>query len=622
MEPEESDPGDEEAIPAIAETTDNHAPSPYTSQISSSSGLVLLQEQRIKSAVDNRGPFGLFSLFVPFATLERIRLCTNASQQLGTAITSREMSTFFGLFSAMSLIRLRQIKHYWSTKMFLGQSDFKALMSRNRFEAIRGAIRLVLTENVTPQLRGEDPLWHSRALIQELNRNCISLAAPRCVFAIDEATLATKARTRAKSYIPSKPDKFGIRFYTVVEWRSLYVLSVWDNGRGNLSQKSEVDRFLEVFPEMRAHARQVSCTGSNCSARALWAVMIALQSKRIRAENGRRIVFCDNYYTSVDLGVRILRMTDGETRMCGTIRLSYLDAENRENVKEALRRLENDNRHAFYVVQTKWMDTGGPITGRRRRGSNEVPRISSVLQNSGFIIWIDRKPVCFYTNDLQGTPSQMLLRGETEEAKNLVHGMVPIQRWMGDEQMHRTVVSVPAVVSGYNLFMNSVDRMDQLRAGAPTRRRESRVHMSLLSWIFDIGVNNGFAIYNELRIANSTLERLTMDDFKQKVVSGFIHEQPADIIPVTPSPNIKNHFLLKSKSRVRCFVCYARGKNVKVAMVCVHCQRGFHLSCFAAYHHRDAFQSRPDVSEALKQVDVHQRDKARTKVSAQCPTPA
>lgn len=133
------------------------------------------------------------------------------------------MSTFFGLFCAMSLIRLRRIEHYWSSKLFLGQIDFKRLISRNRFQAIRGALKLVPTDHVTPQQRNEDPLWHSRSLLQEFNRRCYNMAAPKHASAIDEATVATKARTRARTYIPSKPDKFGIRFYAVVEWRSLYV---------------------------------------------------------------------------------------------------------------------------------------------------------------------------------------------------------------------------------------------------------------------------------------------------------------------------------------------------------------------------------------------------------------
>ena len=42
------------------------------------------------------------------------------------------------------------------------------------------------------------------------------IAVPEGTVAFDEASVATKARTKAKSYNPIKPDKFAIRFYAVV----------------------------------------------------------------------------------------------------------------------------------------------------------------------------------------------------------------------------------------------------------------------------------------------------------------------------------------------------------------------------------------------------------------------
>eukprot|EP00644_Phytophthora_capsici_P014966 jgi/Phyca11/128420/e_gw1.76.136.1 len=46
-------------------------------------------------------------------------------------------------------------------------------------------------------------------------------------------TVATKARSKARTYMPSKPYKYGVRFYAVVGWDSLYVHSLWDNASGN-----------------------------------------------------------------------------------------------------------------------------------------------------------------------------------------------------------------------------------------------------------------------------------------------------------------------------------------------------------------------------------------------------
>ena len=57
-----------------------------------------------------------------------------------------------------------------------------------------------------------------------------------------------------------------------------------------------------------------------------------------------------------------------------------------------------------------------------------------------------------------------------EEAIEAVHGLVNVARWTGSEVMHRTLFPVPAVVAAYNCYMNSVDRMDQIQASAPTKR--------------------------------------------------------------------------------------------------------------------------------------------------------
>ncbi|EGZ25112.1 hypothetical protein PHYSODRAFT_434171, partial [Phytophthora sojae] len=61
----------------------------------------------------------------------------------------------------------------------------------------------------------------------------------------------TKARSRARTYMPSKPDKYGLRFYAVVGWDALYVHSLWDNGSGNATRSTPAERYTELFPSLR-----------------------------------------------------------------------------------------------------------------------------------------------------------------------------------------------------------------------------------------------------------------------------------------------------------------------------------------------------------------------------------
>lgn len=67
----------------------------------------------------------------------------------------------------------------------------------------------------------QDPLRHNRLLFEHFHRK---FAVPIGVSSVDEIGVRTKARTLAKSFMTLNPDKFTIRFYAVVGWKSL-----WDN---------------------------------------------------------------------------------------------------------------------------------------------------------------------------------------------------------------------------------------------------------------------------------------------------------------------------------------------------------------------------------------------------------
>ncbi len=89
----------------------------------------------------------------------------------------------------------------------------KQYLSRDDFETIRSHLRVYPASAYSHAVASTDPLWHSRRLMEKFMKNAAKLAVPEGTSAFDENTARTKARTSAKSYIPSKPDKYGIRFY-------------------------------------------------------------------------------------------------------------------------------------------------------------------------------------------------------------------------------------------------------------------------------------------------------------------------------------------------------------------------------------------------------------------------
>lgn len=69
---------------------------------------------------------------------------------------------------------------------------------------------------------------------------------------------------------------------------------------------------------------------------------------------------------------------------------------------------------------------------------------------------------------------------------DLLNGLVKLSRWTGTESCHRTNFQVPAIIVSYNMFMNVVDRMDQIRSTNNTRRREKRLSMTILTMVLDL----------------------------------------------------------------------------------------------------------------------------------------
>ncbi|OWY99218.1 hypothetical protein PHMEG_00029819 [Phytophthora megakarya] len=143
----------------------------------------------------------------------------------------------------MSICPLSDIAEYWSTCVQGNHGE-------NKISEYQIGIAVSRPRGPTlDKLR--DPLWHSRAILNHFQKQFAAIAVPTGVSTIGKMTVATKARSRARTYMPSKPDKYGIRFYAVVSWEALYVHSLWDNASGNALQSSPALRYSEQFPALR-----------------------------------------------------------------------------------------------------------------------------------------------------------------------------------------------------------------------------------------------------------------------------------------------------------------------------------------------------------------------------------
>ena len=592
---------DDDGVPPIC--------SSYVNALSQQSTLKLLQKARIDKAFNDSGCLGLFRLFITRSWFEAMRSWLNIRRKEKglDAVNESKFNAYLGLELAMSLIPFNAITNYWSENLFSGHIDFKETLPRDQFTTIRANITLCNPSLYEHDVASHDPLWHSRKMLEHFQKNISKIAVPMGCSALDEAGFGTKARTRAKSYCPLKPDKYAVRFYAVVGHSNAYLSSIFDNRSGNTTPISPPEAYCRLHRELRTPFNKVFDNQTDVdkdSPSALWCLMMAHQTKAFKSTCGKRIFFSDNYYTRHVLAKCLKNMTDGEARIIGTVKYTNVDATNRFYLTKAIQQLKDADRCSWKLVRT--YDKNTEIEKYRRKHTNAmkklnvknrtpfVPPHDKVAEKAGYIVWKDKKIVIFYTNDLASSPSIPIMDGSTPEARSAVNGLAVLSRWTGKEIFHRTNFSVPSPIVAYNLFMNSVDRMDQKRSALPCKRKEQRLQMSAFTYLLDLACLQAYAIYSDIETSKN---KMLLIQFKRKLCKTLVEpyraERKRSQNPVIPYDanfvvgTIDNkHMLLENvnKRDIDCYLCKIRGIEKRTIYGCCACGKGFCVNCFTAYH--------------------------------------
>jgi len=238
--------------------------------------------------------------------------------------------------------------------MFSDHPDIKRVMARYRFLKIRACLNLKV-EGVAI-----DPLHSARRLLDEVSKSFCKVAVPTGTSALDESSCRSKARNRAISYLPSKPDNFALRFYCVVGKKYFttilyieqtfyififlgtdgpYVHSIFDNGRGYQAPISNAERYNhlhKIFGQILKDKLGPGSTIEKSAASALWLLQLIHQTKIYRLPNSSRVLFCDNFYTRPELCQNLLEVSDGDVKMTGTCKFSNIDAINRPVILDGI----------------------------------------------------------------------------------------------------------------------------------------------------------------------------------------------------------------------------------------------------------------------------------------------
>lgn len=209
------------------------------------------------------------------------------------------------------------------------------------------------------------------------------------VSALYEISVRCSARTAAKTYMPSKPHKFAIRLYGIVEQKTRYIHTLVHNRSGNRTGVSPVAAYLKLFKGLRgAFNRKLDENLINAESRsAVWCLQIMQQSYSIRQPRGRLLV-TDNFYTPHLLARQIKLFADGEVKCLGTVWLNNVDGPNRPVIKEAMSLLKDKPRGSWILCQV--IDVN--IVNKKKT--------ESIAENARYVVFMDRAVVVCYCNDL------------------------------------------------------------------------------------------------------------------------------------------------------------------------------------------------------------------------------
>lgn len=116
----------------------------YIDSLTRESGLHLQSPDETEQAYNAHDEKGIFGIFVSKKLKQAWHTWANAAliAKGDDPLTGAEIDAYIGLEMAVGLIPITDINGLWSDKQFLGHPDFKATMSRNRFQAIRGSLKV------------------------------------------------------------------------------------------------------------------------------------------------------------------------------------------------------------------------------------------------------------------------------------------------------------------------------------------------------------------------------------------------------------------------------------------------------------------------------------------------
>lgn len=161
--------------------------------------------------------------FIDSAMLNRILTYSNNREECTIPITIEDLLKFIALQYLRGLYNKNlPIRFLWSRAY--GIEVFRTTMSRQKFEYISKIIRFDNKNSRSARLN-HDKFAAVREIFEMFMNNCHQKYIPDYALTVDEELMPLKTHCRFITFMSNKPDKYGLKFWDLVEVSSKYLVS-------------------------------------------------------------------------------------------------------------------------------------------------------------------------------------------------------------------------------------------------------------------------------------------------------------------------------------------------------------------------------------------------------------
>ncbi|XP_038072683.1 piggyBac transposable element-derived protein 4-like isoform X2 [Patiria miniata] len=192
---------------------------------------ILMQAMGPKNLGGASSPLELFSIFISVTMLQTILRYTNAE---GLAKRGRgwidigmmELRSFIGLLFFLGLTKSghERVKSFWQPGFF-SRPLCECTMAGKRFQEIL-AVMCFDDKSTRTQRKQTDKFAPIRDVFEMFRSTLIRHFSPSDSLTVGEQLLAFRGRCSFKQYMPKKPAKYGLKFWTAVDSRTHYTYNM------------------------------------------------------------------------------------------------------------------------------------------------------------------------------------------------------------------------------------------------------------------------------------------------------------------------------------------------------------------------------------------------------------